>query len=551
MVSLRINKDKNKFYDRNLLLFFIIFGMIFIRYCYYGFEYYYQMDDYIQFYNLLARGVDSIPVMIRMGMLATRPVAAFVDIFGFSPLFSTMILGVLMISALYAASALLLKWVWSRHFGVGYMFLIVYTLLPLGLEGTYWMSAASRVVVGLFFASIALVCFEKWCADGKKHMLILYAVFQLLAYGLYEQIFLFSAASILLVALLNYKEHRSRSMWGLLTFVNAGLYFLFVKQFPANSVYTDRAVLVPPVGSYYWKSYFPRVLDQIKTVFAGGGFYTIVKGFKRGIIILFSDKNYLYALGVLLLSGALFVFTRKSAEKIKKPAVGLTVGLLLALAPLTIFFVISNSWFSLRGTVTSYCGIAIIAEILFTLIFSRMKGYRTLYACTVVAMALIFCTSSISEVHDYKETTVKDQQVVALLAETLKNDGNLQRGQNIGILNLETSYLDDQNFFHHEHIQGVTSSDWSLHGALEWLAGTNNIPYVAPLPQSPMYAPWNSEKMQIGNFDILYLYDGGNNMIQVRAVISGDEKYDLFSLDGKYIGYTWEEDKYGYLVLYP
>jgi uncharacterized membrane protein YfcA len=62
----------------------------------------------------------------------------------------------------------MLKWVWSRYFGIGYVFLIVYTLLPLGFEGIYWMSAASRIVVGMFFASAALVFFEKWCTAGKS-----------------------------------------------------------------------------------------------------------------------------------------------------------------------------------------------------------------------------------------------------------------------------------------------------------------------------------------------------------------------------------------------
>ena len=159
---------KTESLKRYLPMFFIIFALIFIRYCYYGFRYYTQLDDYIQFYDLSARGVRTLAAMSQMGMFAARPIAALGDIFVWSPFFSHMIFGVLIISAMYAGSAVMLKWVWSRYFGIGYVFLIVNTLLPLGFEGIYWMSAASRIVVGMFFASAALVFFEKWCTAGKS-----------------------------------------------------------------------------------------------------------------------------------------------------------------------------------------------------------------------------------------------------------------------------------------------------------------------------------------------------------------------------------------------
>ncbi len=540
--------NKTKSLRRYLLMFFIVFALIFIRYCYYGFHYYNQLDDYIQFYDLSARGINTLTAMSEMGLFAARPIAALGDTFVWSHFFSQMIIGVLIISAMYAGSAVMLKWVWSRHFGIGYIFLIVYALLPLGFEGIYWMSAASRVVVGMFFASAALVFFEKWCAAGKKYNLILYAVFQLLAYGCYEQVFLFSAASVLLLACLNFKEFRHRSLWGLLTFVNAGLYFLIVSQFPVNSVYKNRMAFIPPWGNYYWNTVLPGVLGQLKSAFISSGFYTIAKGFKRGVILLFTEPNLLYILGILGLSGALFAATKKSDEKINKPLAGLIVGILLTLAPLVIFFVINNSWFSLRGTVTSYCGIAIIADIAIAAAFSRFKSYRTVSACAAVLMALIFCISSISELHDYRKTELKDREIVAVLAEKLHSDGRLHKGLSVGILNVEKSYLADMNYNYHEHVQGVTSSDWALHGALEWYTG-DDIPNVAPLPANPMYEPWNSEVMRLGNFDVMYLYDGMNSMVEIKAVPAGDERYELYGLDGAYLGYTWEENKYGYLVL--
>lgn len=67
---------KTESLKRYLPMFFIIFALIFIRYCYYGFRYYTQLDDYIQFYDLSARGVRTLAAMSQMGMFAARPIAA-------------------------------------------------------------------------------------------------------------------------------------------------------------------------------------------------------------------------------------------------------------------------------------------------------------------------------------------------------------------------------------------------------------------------------------------------------------------------------------------
>lgn len=528
-----------------ILLFLSAFILIVIRYCYYGFSYYYQLDDYIQFHDFSARGIDTFAEITAAGLMGSRPVAVLGDMLVWSHFFPIMILAVVIIAAMYTVSAFALQWVWARHFSIGNLFIVIFTLLPLGLEGIYWMSAASRIVAGLFFASAALVSFEKWCQIGRKRYLFLYLICQLLSYGCYEQVLLFSAASVLILTVLNF-EKRSRALFGLLSVVNIALYFLFIKHFPMNATIEKRMVFVSPFSNYYWEVYFLNVLKQIKAAFIDGGFYTFAKGFKRGIVFLFSDRNYLYLTGLSLTCLMLYFLTKSSRIRVKSPGKGLFVGLLLFAAPLTIFFVISNSWFSLRGTVTSYCGLAIIIDIAFALLISRKRAQNKITAGVVTLLALAFCISAISEIHDYKETTEKDQKFIFILKTTLEQDGILRKGLNIGILNLETNYLQDQNFSYHEHITGVTSSEWALHGALESIAG-QDIPNVSPLPKNPMYAPWNSSDMQIKNFDVLYLYDGDNQLIEVNAVEIGCEIYALYALDGSYFGYTWEEDQYAYL----
>jgi hypothetical protein len=74
------------------------------------------------------------------------------------------------------------------------------------------------------------------------------------------------------------------------------------------------------------------------------------------------------------------------------------------------------------------------------------------------------------------------------------------------------------------------------------------IPDVTPLPADPMYAAWNADTNRLGNFDILYLYDD-RQLSRVYAVAREDGRYDIFSTDGTLVGYTYETNQHGYLVL--
>ena len=123
----------------------------------------------------------------------------------------------------------------------------------------------------------------------------------------------------------------------------------------------------------------------------------------------------------------------------------------------------------------------------------------------------------------------------------------MSRELRVGILNLEPSYLDNQNYYYHEHIHGVTESGWVLHGALESVCGYY-IPDLSTFPKNPMYAPWNREASKLKDFDILYIYFN-EVLIRVKTVERSDGGYDIFNMEDKRVGYTWEDNNYGYLEL--
>jgi len=533
------------------LIFFLIFALIFSRYCYYGFEYFFQLDDYIQHHNYTARGLSIFEIIKTYGMLAARPLANVADVVFWKNFYPVMILGLALISAMYAASALMLRWVWKRHFGTGFIFLVIYALLPLGLEGTYWMSAATRVVVGLFFASSALVFFEIWCSGGGRRFAALFAAFQLVAFGFYEQALVLSIALTFLLGIMHFKKAKKRVGLALFSFVNAGAYFAFTGAFSATSaLYSTRASVVLPGSGGYFTDFFPEVVGQIGAVFLRGGYYTLFKGFERGLQIIFSDVNLIFILVILALCALLFCAALRSEREKPRTWQALAVGAVLALAPLAPFFVLSPVWFSMRGAVTSFCGIALFADALFRMLLSRMEWERGLTAAVAAGLALVFCVSAVSEVHDYRQTTLNDQSLLEELETALTRDGYVDRNLKIAILNVEATYLEEQNFFYHEHIHGITQSDWALTGGLEARLGTSR-PAVTPIPASPMYVQWNRSAMLLENFDILYLYKNGKIFEVVAAEEDEHGQVFLFAKDtGEQQGYVAElKTNSAYLVL--
>ncbi|MBR5381014.1 MAG: glucosyltransferase domain-containing protein, partial [Oscillospiraceae bacterium] len=482
--------------------------------------------------------------------LAARPLAGLADVYVWRLFFPVMIVGAGLVSAMYAASACLFRRVFRRHFGTGCAFLAVYALLPLGIEGTYWMSASTRIVTGLFFAALALWAFERWCSGEKPVWAIVYAVCQLLSYGFYEQLIPFSAASVLLLAIISRKISVKRRLISLWSFVAAGIYFAFVTVFHESALYGSKTGYILPRSQYYFDTFLPEVFSQLKSAFLGGGFYTLTRAGVRGLSMIAEKGLWLYALVILLLCVALFLFARRHGEtKNERPAAALIVGALLIIAPLAPFFVAETTWFSFRGTVCSFCGIALMADTLLRLIFSRPKWGRSAAAAVTAVFALWCCVCSVSEMSDYKQTTEKDAQVCRAIETALRRDKNVAAELSIGVLNVSPSYLPEQNSYYHEHIHGVTESGWALSGAMGYYMDFQPLPKVTPVPVGRYYAAWNRDAMQLLSFDVLYLYDGEDTLTNVTALEQEDGSFLIVDGSGEVRAFAFEQDGKGYLGL--
>ncbi len=310
--------------------------------------------------------------------------------------------------------------------------------------------------------------------------------------------------------------------------------------------------LVFPTTPYYFKVFLPDITRQISASFIKGGLLTFVKGFYRGIQIMLNNFNWLYLMAVSVIVFLYFILSKNSnfddnsKITVSEYIAPVTSGIILAIAPFTPFLILGNPWFSLRSTVCSFVGIALIADTLLRLIFKNKK-----IAVQTVTAAFVFvcCISSVSEIYDYKTTYEYDTLVINVLVKEIQGKTDLGR---IGILNLNASYLDDQNYFYHEHIHGITENSWALFGAL---ASISNEIYSDIIPLATdgfsYYKGWNRQVKMIDNFDTLYFWDSKREVLSSLTVDKIDDtSFKLYFKDGTKCAYIWEEGDYGYIEIY-
>ena len=354
-------------------------------------------------------------------------------------------------------------------------------------------------------------------------------------FGFYEQSAVLAMTLVLGMAVLEGRRRWKRGLLALWALPAAGLYFAVTGLLSNGSVYGNRAQLFLPNQAGYWTDFFPNITGQIWTVFGPGGWATLSRGFLRGLELVCREGMFLWAVltvSLCLLYG--WLAARKGGgEERTRTALALAVGALLAAAPLTVFLILANPWFSFRGAVTSFVGLALMADTLVVALWRRLPGKRVGPAALSALLALVFCVAGASEIWDYRDTWAADQQAARAVLDTLDRDlpeAEERAGLRVGVLGLEPTFLPDQNFRWHEHIHGCTESGWAFTGLLVSLAGRDVLPSVTPLPTDPIYRPWNAQVNDPRGFDVLYYYRDG---ALSRVFLAEDGTGGLLVTDGQ------------------
>ena len=434
---------------------------------------------------------------------------------------------------------------WGEYFGTGYVFLVIYALLPLGVEGTYWISASNRVVPSLFFVALAMYLFQKWCRTGRARWLPLYFIAQLISFCFYEQGLVLSVTGVLLVGIIEFfRGNHKKSLFALLTFVNAGIYFAFTGYFSTSTGQLGSRLKLTLPWQEGWDKVFLSAAGQTGESFLIGGYKTLFRGFRRGIQCILADFSPLWVVVLVVLCAALFLLARRfTAERPAGEAAlprpwALLVGFLMALAPVTLFFVLSSPSVALRNTVFSFCGMALFIDTVWSMLLTKCSARGIVTGAVCAVCAAVFSVAAVSEIHDYRATTLADQRVARAVTSAVVGDEDT-----IAVLNLEPNYLSEQNFLYHEHIHGATESTWALAGLLSWAADDPAFPAATPVPMGGHYAGSLTE------FGALLWYDHKTGTVQsVMAVPAGEGVYEIHTAGGAVLAVAREENGTGSLT---
>ena len=210
----------------------------------------------------------------------------------------------------------------------------------------------------------------------------------------------------------------------------------------------------------------------------------------------------------------------------------------MALAPVTLFFVLSSPSVALRNTVFSFCGIALFLDEAWSMLLTRCPARGLITGAVCAVCAAVFSVAAVSELHDYRATTQADQRAARAITAAVEGDEGA-----IAVLNLEPNYLSEQNFLYHEHIHGATESAWALAGLLSWAADTPAFPAATPVPMGGRYTGSLTE------FGALLWYDHKTGTVQsVMAVPAGEGVYEIQTAGGDTLAAAQEENGAGRLV---
>ena len=519
-------RDKRAYWRRAAALY----ALALLRFAMLGFSYRPLLDDYIQYYNY-ANLMGSLPEVVRtLGLFAARPLAGLADIVVWSHFWPCLFVAVALLAALLTAAALLFERLFDRMVGIGPLFACFFLLLPVNFEATYWLSAATRIVPGLVLAACAGLC----TIDAQQNPRLLWGAFAscLLAAGFYEQCFVLAAGLSALCGLFWTKRPLTRAVSVLSPCAAYGIYAALCAAAGPSALYGARTSLVLPFrDEAFFTQHLPQVVEQMVAVFKAVPALTL-RALLRFPRMLW--ENLWPALPMLLLLlallwGMLYAKPLKTLragarqkdaapeesaaktplrqplgeggaltarrEALRGPGLALLLGVLLCLGPFFPFFVVANPWIGLRALGAALPGLALFADAALRLLPLSPPARR---AFCGAALSLLLC-ATLPELADYRLTAAQDAALLEAVAQVLPEEAS-----SVALVGVQPCYLPDQNYEWHEHLHGVTESQWATTGALRQVCGSLDIPTVTPLAPGSVYADY----ADLTQYDAFLLVEG-------------------------------------------
>ena len=498
------------------LRFAALFGLALLRFALFGFDYLPLLDDHIQYFNYASLMGGLAEATKRLGLLAARPLAGVLDIALWSKFWPNLFGAQVLLALVFTASALLLEKVLDETVGTSPLFVFLFLLLPVNYEATYWLSAATRVIPGLFLAALAGRCA---LSCGKRPALIAVSgLCCLLAAGFYEQCFVIAAGMTALCGLAAAQSLLCAALSLILPCAAFAGYTAFCTAMGPSALYGGRAALILPFrDAGYVSLHLPEVSHQLGAL--GKALAALPMRALRRLPSVLGERHvsvllllFLFVLIVPALQrsaacrnaeeeGFSFAKNLHTWGEGNRALLALFIGALLTAASFAPFFVVAGPWIGLRALGAALPGLAIMGDALLRLAGAALRASEGLLRICSGMLAAVMLLAGISELSDYRLTAEQDDALLAAVSAVLPQDA-----KRVALLNLAPCYLPDQNYEWHEHLHGVTESRWALTGALREKLQRLEVPETTPLAQGQVYPEYADDLPQ---YDAFYLIEGG------------------------------------------
>lgn len=431
------------------LLFAVMVALTLFRFSYLGLKYTPYLDDYIQYsyYPQLQNKWQRV-YWGGAGVLFTRPLAGLFDLLIWSRFWNSLGLAVGIISVLHGLSAVFFYKAFNMcGLRVGNLFLVFYILMPVNCEATYWLSAASRIVVSMFFVSLMTY----FCADKR---LFLFSVFNLISIWFYEQTAVLSLALAIWVCL-----RQNKKWWIAVPVISAFFLAVFYLKF---GILGDNAhrILQVNLGAF-WQN-IVLTLNNFLNILLGVQFTLLTRGFARGFAKIALDFSLLWLVCLTVLSIMFFAISQK-CENQKIKVYDIAWGLFFLLVPLMPFFLLGEKGFNLRNMAPCILGLAVALD-------RAASSIGKKYICVLGAILVFwFSVVSVSEVTDYSQVANQNFKLATQIAQSVKSDTETVR------VKVATPKYYPQNAPYRDHIISMTDSDWGMTGIVRAVSGNEKV----------------------------------------------------------------------------
>lgn len=436
-----------------------------------GVIYFPVLDDYIQYGGYPLYDKLSF-VYFEIGTVATRPFASLLDPALWGRFYPDLWIVLLIICFMFFVGTRLIDEVFKK-LGIHitpFLYAVV-LLIPLGFEGTYWISAASRICVGIFFSGVASVFLIKAIKKSRLY-LIGYIPATVLSFGFYESVMVMSALLQFAVIFTLVRNNKKRFLY-LLCPVISGLGMVIYYKLAGNiGALGSRAngFVLTGIGEK-----FIELLRQYAEIIVKGGGLTTVKGAISGFLIAVSSPWGIVTLVLAVLISFACGYFGGKLEFRAKAKFCIPFGILLIILPLVPNILSSEVWLTYRSVVVSFFGLVLVSAPLFVLILKKQK----VRIVVIFLMVLMFSLGNINELDTYRRVHETDRKLVAEI--TRKLDDEVLSGSKETIVVIPEEIVTPQVSYYKDHVKSVFDSDWALTGAVRAKARNIKIKMITPV----------------------------------------------------------------------